>query len=70
MNNETNFCPQDSLLLGAVGSNEWRGALMEYKNGKIRQIEDPLIGADSYLGIGPIMTHFYIIQLIPPFDTE
>lgn len=41
---------KDALILGAVGSNSWSGTLMEYKNGKITQIEDPLMEMDSYLG--------------------
>lgn len=47
----TQFCQQDTLILGAVGSNSWRGTLMEFQNGIRTQIEDPLMEMDSYLGI-------------------
>lgn len=63
MYKEVNFCQQDTLILGAVGSNRWRGALMEYKNGKIRQIEDPLIETDSYLGMRRRMPYFYLVAV-------
>lgn len=42
---------------------------MEYKNGEITHMKDPLIRNDSYLGMGPKMTYFYLIHLIPQFDT-
>lgn len=33
---------------------------MEYKNGKITQIEDPDMGMDSYLGMKPKVAYFYL----------
>lgn len=42
---------QDSLILGSVGSNTWRGSLHEHREKeKERQIKDPEMKEDSYMG--------------------
>ncbi|XP_072240244.1 integrin alpha-M [Leuresthes tenuis] len=41
---------KDTLVLGSVGSNSWRGTLQEWKNQKEEQILDPEMEMDSYLG--------------------
>ncbi|KAG7486286.1 hypothetical protein JOB18_028599 [Solea senegalensis] len=40
----------DTLILGSVGSKTWRGSLQELQEQKERQIEDPRMQNDSYLG--------------------
>ncbi|XP_053711012.1 integrin alpha-M-like isoform X2 [Synchiropus splendidus] len=41
---------KDTLILGSVGSNSWRGALHERQKESENQIEDPLMEKDSYMG--------------------
>uniref|UniRef100_A0AAQ5YWQ5 VWFA domain-containing protein n=1 Tax=Amphiprion ocellaris TaxID=80972 RepID=A0AAQ5YWQ5_AMPOC len=43
---------EDSLILGSVGSNSWSGSLQEIQQNKdtSRQIEDPEMQMDSYMG--------------------
>nr|XP_046258402.1 integrin alpha-D [Scatophagus argus] len=41
---------KDTLILGSVGSNSWRGSLQELREGKLTQIEDPQMQMDSYMG--------------------
>ncbi|XP_029948934.1 integrin alpha-M isoform X2 [Salarias fasciatus] len=41
---------QDKLILGSVGSNTWQGALLERQERNERQIEDPEMTMDSYMG--------------------
>ncbi|KAM9792574.1 integrin alpha-M [Neosynchiropus ocellatus] len=41
---------KDTLILGSVGSNSWRGALHERQKETENQIEDPLMEMDSYMG--------------------
>ncbi|XP_076583441.1 integrin alpha-M-like [Chaetodon auriga] len=41
---------KDTLVLGSVGSNTWRGSLEERQEEKQTQIEDPLMKNDSYMG--------------------
>ncbi|XP_029293609.1 integrin alpha-X [Cottoperca gobio] len=40
----------DTLILGSVGSNSWRGSLQNRHEEIERQIEDPLMKNDSYMG--------------------
>jgi len=42
--------PQDTLVLGSVGSNSWRGSLQIRHEQKDTQLEDPLMQMDSYMG--------------------
>lgn len=50
------FCSvlQDALVLGAVGSNEWRGMLYEVKEtvtgDSEMEIKDPSLNNNSYMG--------------------
>ncbi|XP_069024357.1 integrin alpha-X-like [Embiotoca jacksoni] len=41
---------KDTLILGSVGSNSWRGALQERHEQKEIQIQDPKMVMDSYMG--------------------
>ncbi|KAM3624674.1 uncharacterized protein V6R79_026459 [Siganus canaliculatus] len=41
---------KDTLILGSVGSNSWRGSLQEIHGNKQSQIEDPQMQIDSYMG--------------------
>ncbi|XP_022049037.1 integrin alpha-D [Acanthochromis polyacanthus] len=43
---------EDSIILGSVGSNSWSGSLQEIQQNKdtSRQIEDPEMQMDSYMG--------------------
>ncbi|KAM9363270.1 integrin alpha-L [Symphorus nematophorus] len=41
---------KDTLILGSVGSNSWRGSLQEHREEKQTEIKDPDIPMDSYLG--------------------
>ncbi|XP_070775265.1 integrin alpha-L [Enoplosus armatus] len=41
---------KDTLILGSVGSNSWRGSLQRRHEQKQTQIEDPQMQMDSYLG--------------------
>ncbi|KAM9857426.1 integrin alpha-L [Aulostomus maculatus] len=41
---------EDTLILGSVGSNSWRGSLYEVHKETERQTEDPFMQMDSYLG--------------------
>ncbi|XP_078121540.1 integrin alpha-M [Sander vitreus] len=41
---------KDTLILGSVGSNSWRGSLQERHEEKETQIEDPEMPMDSYMG--------------------
>ncbi|XP_054460569.1 integrin alpha-D [Anoplopoma fimbria] len=41
---------KDTLILGSVGSNSWRGSLQEHHQQKETQIEDPHMQMDSYMG--------------------
>ncbi|XP_028451723.1 integrin alpha-M isoform X2 [Perca flavescens] len=41
---------KDTLILGSVGSNSWRGSLQERHEQKETQIEDPDMPMDSYMG--------------------
>ncbi|XP_068177473.1 integrin alpha-D isoform X2 [Antennarius striatus] len=41
---------KDTLILGAVGSNGWRGSLQEIRQHKQTQITDPEMKMDSYMG--------------------
>lgn len=40
----------DTLVLGSVGSNSWRGSLQIRHEQKDTQLEDPLMQMDSYMG--------------------
>ncbi|XP_068444941.1 integrin alpha-D [Clinocottus analis] len=40
----------DTLLLGSVGSNSWRGSLQQRQDGKDTQIEDLHMQMNSYMG--------------------
>lgn len=44
------FCFQDALILGSVGSNRWRGSLQEIKKQEETQIKDSDMQEDSYMG--------------------
>lgn len=44
------FCDQDVLILGSVGSHNWKGAIHELRGPKTTQIHDPQMQVDSYLG--------------------
>ncbi|XP_037115955.1 integrin alpha-D isoform X1 [Syngnathus acus] len=41
---------KDTLILGSVGSNSWRGALYERQAQMETEIEDPQMQMDSYMG--------------------
>ncbi|XP_031140267.1 integrin alpha-D isoform X2 [Sander lucioperca] len=41
---------KDTLILGSVGSNSWRGSLQERREENETQIEDPEMPMDSYMG--------------------
>ncbi|XP_077427955.1 integrin alpha-M [Vanacampus margaritifer] len=41
---------KDTLLLGSVGSNSWRGTLYEHQDQTETQIEDSQMQMDSYMG--------------------
>ncbi|XP_008292527.1 integrin alpha-X [Stegastes partitus] len=41
---------EDTLILGSVGSNSWRGSLQQMQENKDEQIKDPEMTQDSYLG--------------------
>ncbi|KAF3687166.1 Integrin alpha-M CD11 antigen-like family member B [Channa argus] len=41
---------KDTLILGSVGSNSWRGSLREIQGSKETEIDDPDIEKDSYMG--------------------
>ncbi|XP_068607014.1 integrin alpha-D [Brachionichthys hirsutus] len=41
---------KDTLILGSVGSNSWRGSLQESPQQKPTQMTDPLMQMDSYMG--------------------
>ncbi|KAM4584239.1 integrin alpha-M [Odontesthes bonariensis] len=41
---------KDTLVLGSVGSNSWRGSLQEWNKQKEEQIVDPKMEMDSYMG--------------------
>ncbi|KAM9314473.1 integrin alpha-M [Pholidichthys leucotaenia] len=41
---------KDTLILGSVGSNAWRGTLQERREQKETPIEDPEMEMDSYMG--------------------
>ncbi|CAN9510825.1 unnamed protein product [Ophioblennius macclurei] len=41
---------QDKLILGSVGSNSWKGSLLERQGLQETQIEDPEMKMDSYMG--------------------
>uniref|UniRef100_A0A3P9I281 VWFA domain-containing protein n=1 Tax=Oryzias latipes TaxID=8090 RepID=A0A3P9I281_ORYLA len=41
---------RDTLVLGSVGSNSWRGSLEERHHQHEKQISDPFMKMDSYLG--------------------
>ncbi|XP_028264897.1 integrin alpha-M [Parambassis ranga] len=41
---------KDTLILGSVGSNSWRGSLQEHRGTTETQIEDPEMEMDSYMG--------------------
>lgn len=45
----THFCQQDTLILGSVETNSWRGSLRELC--EQTQTEQPHMQMDSYLGI-------------------
>lgn len=52
------LCQQDTLILGSVGSNTWRGSLHEHREKeKERQIKDPEMEKDSYMGTEQIFCH-------------
>lgn len=46
---------QESVIVGSVGSNDWRGALYEVTGSgpEFRQTEiiDPAVNKDSYMGM-------------------
>ncbi|KAM8878943.1 integrin alpha-L [Spinachia spinachia] len=41
---------KDALILGSVGSNNWRGSLQDRRGPRETQIEDPHMQMDSYMG--------------------
>ncbi|XP_036389074.1 integrin alpha-D [Megalops cyprinoides] len=42
---------EDTLVLGSVGSNDWRGSLIEIPSGaNSKHVEDPKMEEDSYMG--------------------
>ncbi|XP_044044756.1 integrin alpha-D [Siniperca chuatsi] len=41
---------KDTLILGSVGSNSWRGSLQDIHEKKQTQIDDPDMPMDSYMG--------------------
>ncbi|XP_073333208.1 integrin alpha-L-like [Pagrus major] len=41
---------KDTMILGSVGTNTWRGSLQELHEQKETQIQDPLMKNDSYMG--------------------
>ncbi|KAL7845132.1 hypothetical protein AOLI_G00233240 [Acnodon oligacanthus] len=47
---------KDVLVLGAVGSNEWRGMLYEVGSTEI-EIKDPKLNNDSYMGYSTAVGH-------------
>ncbi|KAL7845134.1 hypothetical protein AOLI_G00233260 [Acnodon oligacanthus] len=47
---------KDVLVLGAVGSNEWRGMLYEVGSTEI-EIKDPKLNHDSYMGYSTAVGH-------------
>ena len=46
---------QDSVIVGSVGSNDWRGSLYEVTGSgsgfKETEIKDPSVSKDSYMGV-------------------
>ncbi|RXN32872.1 integrin alpha-L-like protein [Labeo rohita] len=48
---------EDSVIVGSVGSNDWRGALYEVtgSGSKETQIIDPAVGRDSYMGYSSLL---------------
>uniref|UniRef100_A0A3Q3IWD3 VWFA domain-containing protein n=1 Tax=Monopterus albus TaxID=43700 RepID=A0A3Q3IWD3_MONAL len=48
---------KDTLILGSVGSNRWRGSLQELHGDKESQIEDPDMEVDSYMGYSVSVGH-------------
>lgn len=44
------LCKQDILVLGSVGSHNWKGAIHELRGPKATQIQDPQMQPNSYLG--------------------
>ncbi|KAK2909579.1 hypothetical protein Q8A67_005416 [Cirrhinus molitorella] len=51
--------PQDSVIVGSVGSNDWRGALYEVTGpgSEFRETEitDPAVNRDSYMGYSTVL---------------
>lgn len=45
------FCPQDTLILGSVGTNTWKGSLQNFQGPTMTQIEDSDMETDSYMGM-------------------
>ncbi|XP_041839737.1 integrin alpha-D [Melanotaenia boesemani] len=41
---------KDNLILGSVGSNNWRGSIQEHKNQTEKEISDSEMKTDSYMG--------------------
>ncbi|KAL1006020.1 hypothetical protein UPYG_G00066870 [Umbra pygmaea] len=41
---------EDTLVLGSVGSNNWRGSINEIKTSEEREIQDSTLEKDSYMG--------------------
>ncbi|KAL1282954.1 hypothetical protein QQF64_001757 [Cirrhinus molitorella] len=51
--------PQDSVIVGSVGSNDWRGALYEVTGSgsefRETEITDPAVNRDSYMGYSTVL---------------
>lgn len=41
---------QDSVIVGSVGSHDWRGVLYEVRGSAFSEIKDPAVNKDSYMG--------------------
>ncbi|XP_058646418.1 integrin alpha-M-like isoform X2 [Onychostoma macrolepis] len=48
---------EDSVIVGSVGSNDWRGALYEVTGSEFRETEiiDPAVNKDSYMGYSTVL---------------
>ncbi|XP_056629473.1 integrin alpha-D [Triplophysa dalaica] len=45
----------DSVVVGSVGSNDWRGVLYEVRGSGSSEIKDPAVDADSYMGYSSVI---------------
>ncbi|KAI7810759.1 CD11-1 [Triplophysa rosa] len=45
----------DSVVVGSVGSNDWRGVLYEVRGSAFSEIKDPAVNKDSYMGYSSVI---------------